>query len=233
MLRADELIPDLWWGQEAEPSCWWLQWWLLLGTEVGESHPKCRGVAQLQSLWQVVCLSNPALSCSKTSIRHSFCVWCTRNLTSSWLPQSSLAQGHETEAYSPSLLLPTAALAPHRALAKHHGCVAAAEGAASHQGDQFLLQVHRIPAPGKEALGEQAGVAVPQLPNPIPSVTLVHRRWPQTQEVYEMGDKENQRSPPLTTTSEIGSLHNFFHAWIYYEIRYLWAIITVFHNNKV
>lgn len=144
-------------GQEAEPSfdgfggdcCW--------GQRLGHLTQS----AQPQSLWQVMCLSNPVLSCSKTSIHHSFCMWCTRNLTCSWLPQSSLAQGHETEAYSLSLLLPTAALAPHRALAKHHGCVAAAEGAASHQGDQFLLQVHRIPAPGKEALGEQAGVVVP------------------------------------------------------------------------
>lgn len=104
-------------------------------------------MAQLQSLWQVVCLSNLTLSCSKTAIHQSCCMWCTRNLKF----QSSLAQGHESQAYSLSLLLPPAAVAHHRALAKHQACcMAAAEGAASHQGDQFLLQVHRIPAPGKE-----------------------------------------------------------------------------------
>lgn len=106
----------------------------------------------------------------------------------SWLPRSSLAQGHEIQAYSLSLLLPTAALAHHRALAKPHGCMAAAEGATPHRGDRFLLQVHRIPAPGNKALGEQSGVVVLQLPNPVPSVTLRHRRWSQTQEVKEMED---------------------------------------------
>lgn len=88
--------------------------------------------------------------------------------------------------------------------------MATAEGAASHQGDQFLLQGYRIPAPGKEALGEQAAAVVPQLPNPIPSVTLVHRRRPQTQEVCEMGDKENICRPHLSTTSEIRKPSQFF-----------------------
>lgn len=35
----------------------WLQPQLLLGTEVGAPPPECRGLAQLQSPWQVLCLT--------------------------------------------------------------------------------------------------------------------------------------------------------------------------------
>lgn len=163
--------------QEAEPTCWWWpQRGLTLGTEAGASHPQCKGLALLRTLWQAVYLVNSTASCSKTLIRTSFCMWCIRNITCSWLPQSSLVHWHEIQAYSLILLLPMAALACRVVIAEHHGCVAAAEGAASHRGERFLLRVHTIPAPGKKAPGETSRSLVPQLPNPYPRWGLTWTR---------------------------------------------------------
>lgn len=170
----------------------------------------------------------PLCPVQRLLIPTSFCMWCTRNITCSWPPQSSLVQWHEVQAYSLVLLFPSAAPAHQVVIAEHRGCVAAA----SHRGDQFLPRVHQ----GRKHWGKQA--CYHSYPTHIPDGSWhrhvpVHRRRSQTQEVYEMGGEEKQHRPPLSITSEIRKPSSFFPC-----MDLLWNQIFMgnrnsFYNNKV
>lgn len=180
--------------QEAEPTGWWWpQRGLTPSTEAGASHPQCKGLALLRTLWQAVYLVNSTASCSKTPIRTSFCMWCIRNINMFLTPSEQPCPVVGDSGLFPDLAVPYGSTGMSRSYCRaprlrccRRGCCIAQRWAVPAPGAHDLSTREESTRGNKQVPGTAATQPISPM-GPDTDTCLVHRRWSQTQEVYEKG----------------------------------------------